>query len=394
MRALTPFLVLCASGTLAIFSSTISKSPVLPLFSQFLGADEAVVGLISGVSAFTGIVASIPAGLLSDRIGRRRMLIASGVVFASAPLAYLFITELWQLALVRFYHGLSTAIFIPVGMAMVTDLHQEARGERLGWFSTSTLAGRFMAPIAGGALIAAMADGSGAGFRAVYVACSIAGALALVMMLRLPAEQRAEHAHRSMKQVWGALAQILSSRAIVLTCLVEAGVLFAYGTFETFLPLHSRLSGHSAYITGILLSSQVITLAIAKPAMGRFSDRHGRPPQIAAGGLMCAICIAALPVSGAFVALLALSVLFGLGLSIVTSATSAYIGDLSTKSARGSAMGALGSIMDIGHMSGPVVAGAVASGLGIGYAFICAGIVMAALTALFMKGGWKPRAAT
>lgn len=381
---LTPFLVLCTSGALAIFSSTISKSPALPLFSEFLGADQAMVGLISGVSAFTGIVASIPAGLLSDRIGRRRTLLASGFVFASAPFLYLFITELWQLALVRFYHGFATAIFIPVGMAMVTDLHHEARAERLGWFSSSTLGGRFMAPIVGGSLIAALAaDGSGAGFRAVYIACGVAGAAAFAMMLRLPADAMKAHPRRSSAEIWAALGRILSSRAIVLTCLMEAAVLFAYGTFETFLPLYSKSAGHSAYETGIFLSSQVITLALAKPAMGRFSDRHGRPRQIVAGGLACAVCIAGLPVASAFMPMLALSIAFGLGLSVVTSATSAYIGDLSSKRERGSAMGALGSIMDIGHMSGPIVAGAIAARMGTAYAFACAGAVLVALTALF-----------
>ena len=56
----SPFILLCTTGLFAIFSSTISKSPVLPLFASHLGADPSGVGFIASVSAFTGIVASIP----------------------------------------------------------------------------------------------------------------------------------------------------------------------------------------------------------------------------------------------------------------------------------------------------------------------------------------------
>ncbi|MBI5048793.1 MAG: MFS transporter [Deltaproteobacteria bacterium] len=146
----TPFTLLCATGLFAIFSSTISKSPVLPLFANYLGADPAGVGMLAAVSAFTGVVASIPAGMLSDRWGRKKMLIISAAAFSSAPFFYLFVTNIYQLAAIRFYHGLATAIFVPVATALVSDLFHQERGEKIGWFSTSTLAGRFMAPIVGG----------------------------------------------------------------------------------------------------------------------------------------------------------------------------------------------------------------------------------------------------
>lgn len=154
---MTPFILLCTSGLFAIFSSTISKSPVLPLFTVYLGASPAGVGLIAGVSAFTGIVASIPSGIFSDKWGRKRMLVISGIVFSTAPFLYLFVTEIWHLALIRFFHGFATAIFIPVAMALVADYFQEERGEKMGWFSTSTLGGRFLAPVIGGSILGALA---------------------------------------------------------------------------------------------------------------------------------------------------------------------------------------------------------------------------------------------
>ena len=69
-------------GFFAIFSTTISKNPVLPLFSHALGADDAVIGLIAAVSPLAGILFSFPVGVLSDHIGRRRLLILAGFVLS------------------------------------------------------------------------------------------------------------------------------------------------------------------------------------------------------------------------------------------------------------------------------------------------------------------------
>jgi MFS transporter, DHA1 family, multidrug resistance protein len=147
------FLLLCTVGGLAIFSSTIAKNPVLPILAQELGADAGVIGWVAAASTLTGILASLPAGLLSDRWGRKRLLLSAGVVFVSAPLAYVLVETPAQLAAVRAYHGLATAILGPVAMAYVADLAPTRRGERLGWYASSTLAGRSLAPVAGGALL-------------------------------------------------------------------------------------------------------------------------------------------------------------------------------------------------------------------------------------------------
>ncbi|MEW5745202.1 MAG: MFS transporter [Nitrospirota bacterium] len=381
-----PFTMLCTAGLFAIFSSTISKSPVLPLFAAHLGSDPAGVGMIAAVSAFTGIIASIPAGMLSDRWGRRRVLLIGAAVFSTAPFLYLFVRELWQLALVRFYHGFATALFIPVAMALVSDLFYRERGERLGWFSTATLLGRFMAPIAGGSIIGALVFNPGISYKAVYLVCGAAGVVVLLLALRIPDPDAGRKSGQGWKETLQALRSVVSSRNILITSGAEAAILFAYGTFETFLPLYAIQAGLSAYEVGLFLSAQVITLALTKPAMGRFSDKHGRKPQIVTGALIGSLCIGSLSLLRSFVPLLLLSVLFGLSLSIVTSATSAFIADLSRRETHGSAMGVLGSIMDIGHTTGPLVSGIVAVRFGLASSFTGAALVLAAATLVFWAG--------
>lgn len=380
----SPFILLCITGLFAIFSSTISKSPVLPLFASHLGADPSEVGFVAAVSTFAGIVASIPAGMLSDKFGRRKMLIFSLVVFSTAPFMYLFINNIWQLALVRFYHGFATAIFVPVAMALVADIFHNERGEKMGWFSTSTLIGRFMAPVAGGTIISLLVFNPGLSYKVVYLVCGIAGILALILTFKLPSAPDKKIEKQDWKKTFASFKSVLSNKLILITAAAHAAMLFAYGTFETFLPLYAIKSGLSAYEVGLLLSAQVVTIALTKPMMGKISDKYGRQPQIFIGALIGAVSIGSFAFFKSFVPLLALSILFGLSLSIVTSATSAFIADLSRRETHGSAMGLLGSIMDIGHTLGPLVSGLVALYFGFDKAFIGAALVLIAASFVFL----------
>ena len=136
---LSPFVLLCIMGGLAIFSSTMAKNPALPLFIRSLGAPLSTVGYIAAASTIVGIVVSFPAGILSDIIGRRRVMLIAAVVFATAPFLYLVIAAPWQLVLVRIYHGLATAILGPVALAAIADTFDKGRGERMGWYSSATM---------------------------------------------------------------------------------------------------------------------------------------------------------------------------------------------------------------------------------------------------------------
>jgi MFS family permease len=383
-------MLLCGAGLLAIFSSTISKSPVLPLFATHLGADPAGVGLVAAVSAFTGVAVSLPAGLLSDRIGRGRMLLFSALVFASAPFLYLLVGQIWQLILVRLFHGLATAIFLPVAMALVADLHEGARGEKIGWFSTATLLGRFAAPMAGGTILAALAADPGRSFSVVYLLCGLAGVLTLTLALFLPRGQGGQAPAQSWPETLAAFRSVMGNRLIVITSLAEAAVLFAYGTFEVFLPLYALQVGMGAWEVGIFLSAQAITLALSKPLLGRFSDRHGRQPQVFVGCLLGAVCIGVYPWLTSFWALLAMSIMFGLSLSVVTSASAAFIADQCQAQGRGSAMGMLGSIMDLGHTSGPLLGGLAAAWLGLSASFWLAAVVIGLMALAFAGVTMRP----
>src|SRR4030066_1015481 len=129
----SPFILLCIMGGLAIFSSTMAKNPALPLFIRAMGVPISTVGFIAAASTVVGIIVSLPAGILSDIIGRRRVILMAAIVFATAPFLYLLINSPWQLVLVRTYQGLATAILGPVAMAAGAETFGKRRGGRMGW---------------------------------------------------------------------------------------------------------------------------------------------------------------------------------------------------------------------------------------------------------------------
>ena len=141
---------LCVIGLFAIFSTTISKNPVLPIYAESLGAGSVTIGLISAVSPFAGILLSFPVGVLSDHLGRRRLLILSGFVFLIAQLLYLVAIDPLLLIPVRFFHGMATAILGPVVCAVITEQFGEHKGQMMGTYSSATLVGRSAAPLTGG----------------------------------------------------------------------------------------------------------------------------------------------------------------------------------------------------------------------------------------------------
>jgi DHA1 family multidrug resistance protein-like MFS transporter len=354
---LSPFMMLCIMGGLAIFSSTMAKNPALPLLIRSMGVDISEVGFIAAASTVVGIVVSFPAGILSDIIGRRRVIITAAIVFATAPFLYLLVTSPWQLALVRIYHGLATAIMGPVAMAAVADTFAQGRGERMGWYSSATMIGRFLAPFVGGLLI------FGDNFRWVYLADGFVGVLALLVAFRLRfATTKSGSIRETFKQQRRKYGQEISfvfrHVGILVTSSIEAVQYFAFGCLETFLPIYlNEKLEYPAWKIGILFTAQILAAAFTKPLMGRISDRYGRVPMIVLGLALGTITIGTILLSSNYAVIMVIIVLFGLGLSTVTASTSALVADLSRAEGRGGAMGILSSIMDIGHSTGPMVTG-------------------------------------
>ena len=382
---------LCLIGFFAIFSTTISKSPVLPLFVQSLGAGPTLLGVIAAVSPLAGVLFSFPVGVLSDHLGRRRLLVISAFVFLIAPFLYLFVTDPVWLIPVRFFHGAATAILGPVVSAIIAERFPGARGEKLGTYASATLVGRTLAPLAGGIIITVFLSAPGLlPYRMVYIAAALAALPVIVLILRYQEAEASPLFLPGIGVYKESLAVFVTNRRLRATAMADMASYFAYGVFETFLPLYLASLSFAAYQTGIIFAVQVLIIAGTKPVFGHLSDRIDRHVQIVIGLLVTGIAIAAVPAASTFPSFLAASALFGMGIAISTVATSAYVADVAKQEQIGSSMGALSSIMYVGQSSGPLITGVVITLAGYAAGFFVSPLFAAIVTVIFVfsvRGG-------
>ncbi len=288
MALLNQYNSLCAVGFLARFSYALARTPVLPLFALYLGAGPEAIGFIVGISTVTGIFFKLPAGAVSDLIGRKKTLLAGLVVFAVIPFTYLLVSTYQLLILIRFLHGFATAIYGPVAMAVVMDSAGDRKGEMillvfLGHHHRQpggSPGGRVYPPYAA-ATGPALWD-----FQVVYLVSGAAGSLALAPGpdgLAGPGDRgtAARGLKESLRRFAAGIKEVLSDRRVVVTSAMEGLQNMKVGALEAFLPIYAvKVAGLNEFQAGLLWGVQVLVTILSKPVMGRTSDRYGRRPLI------------------------------------------------------------------------------------------------------------------
>jgi MFS family permease len=354
------FVVLCAVGFFAILSSTMSKNPVLKPFAASLGTPDDLLGVVASASTIPGILVSLPAASLSDVIGRRKLLLFGAFVFASAPFLYLFVDSWWTLALVRFYHGFATAVFVPVAEASIALLFPSRRGERISLFNSAMSIGRALAPFLGGYLLFAT-NGS---FFSLYVAVGVAGVASLVVAFLFLAERKPVAVHvtgeRSAMRIFGGWLTIVKNTPVLGVSFVQAIQYYVFGAVEFFLVGYLvDVVGLNLLLVGAITGSQIVALVVARPLIGRLSDRIGRTKPILVGILVSCVFVGAVPFALDFWLLLFLAVGYGVSFAMVLSSTSPLVSDLVPVTLVGASMGFLSTMMDVGQTLGPIVSGLI-----------------------------------
>lgn len=382
MTSTRSFILICTVGVFCFISYNMVRMPVLALFAESLGAGPERIGLIVSVSTLTGVFLKLPSGALSDIYGRRVLLRIGVIAFGLPPFIYPFITDLNALTALRFFHGFATAIFAPSALATVAELYRERRGAALGTYTACTQSGSLLGPFIGGYLIYA------AGFSAAFVTAGLFGCVAIVLFYSLHLDVAAPRVQDKgfstvLAEMWKGFVVVAKNKKVLITSMTDAAKMIANGALMAFLPLYGVSAGLNPGEVGLLFTVQALTSFFSKPVMGRVSDRVGRQPLIMLGLVICAGTFVCIPHASMFAVLLLLSAGFGFGEAVVSSSSSALVADSSEFKTLGAGMGMQGTIMDIGHASGPLLAGILIANMSYAGAFAVIGCLQLAAAAMF-----------
>ncbi|MCC6140943.1 MAG: MFS transporter [Nitrospira sp.] len=382
MTSSRSFLLICTVGIFCFISYNMVRMPVLALFAEHLGAGPERIGLIVSVSTLTGVLLKLPSGALSDIYGRRLLLRIGVVAFGLPPFLYLFITDLNSLTALRFVHGLATAIFAPSALATVAELYRERRGAALGTYTACTQSGALLGPFIGGYLAHV------AGFDAAFITAGVCGCLAIVLFYSLHLDVATPLVQQKglrplLAEMWKGFAIVARNRKVLITSATDGAKMIANGALMAFLPLYGLTVGLNPGEVGLLFTVQAGTSFLSKPIMGRVSDRVGRQPLIMIGLLICAATFVCIPHVSTFALLLLLSAGFGFGEAVVSSSSSAFVADSSEFKTLGAGMGMQGTIGDIGHASGPLLAGILIANMSYAGAFTIIASLQVAAAMMF-----------
>lgn len=377
------FVAIVLASILSRLGYQMARSPVLPAFAADLGALPEMIGLIVAASTVTGAFFKLPAGALSDVLGKKHMMVLGALFFAVPPFFYPLVADPWSLLALRFVHGFATAIFSPVAAAYVASLAETGRGARLGWFSSGNDVGATAGPLLGGFVLYFTAS-----YQVTYLTVGALGVVTLVAVLLLPDVDRTERQARlsgsRAAEFRQGLAEVLHTPPILIAAGIEAVMYLGYGAFLGFLPIYAKAAGLNDAEIAIVLASQLAVAMLAKPLTGRLSDRMGRKPVIIGGLLACALALPLIFRSADLATLLLTAPLLGLGVGAVTPVTNALIADLASSRRLGAAMGVFGTIWDIGEAAGPILAGFLIGGLGYAGTFDVLAAASVAAAVAFM----------
>ncbi len=324
-------------------------SPLLPLYAKKLGAGGFAIGLIFGLFSLSRSVVMPFYGRLSDLVGRKVFIVAGLAAYALTSLGYVYAQGVVSLSLVRLFHGLASAAILPIVMAFVGDITPRgAEGRSMGLFSTAFFAGFGAGPIIGGVI----SDHFGIG-AAFYTMGGLVllGLLFVLFFVREP-EKKAEVTKRY------PFREIYSSpvlRSIFIYRFVGA---IGRSSVFAFLPIFavSRLS-LSASSIGLVLSAVILTTSVLQTPFGMLGDRMSKSSLIIGAGILSALSLAIIPLSGSLGLLVGIICVQGLsGAMAVPSLTALAVGE-GRKIGMGSVMGVFSFAMSVGQFLGPLIAG-------------------------------------
>ena len=352
-------------------------SPLLPIYAENLGATGIWLGIIFSAFALSRSVFMPIIGRISDRRGRKWIILIGMFAYAVLSLAYLVADSVYSLTAVRFAHGLASAMVVPIAMAYIADLSEKGKeGSHMGNFSISMFLGMGMGPLLGGFLNDAF------GLSVVFYAMAGLSAFATFLVaVSLPEAKPGAFALPDAPSLpMRSLLTLPVMRGVMVFALISA---LGRGGMMVFVPIFGPLIAISPFEVGVVLSANTFLMALLQIPIGRITDTGNKVALIVTGSTIAAVALAVIPLSHSFLPLLLITSAIGVGGAIQQPAIMALTVDAGRTIGMGTSMGAYNTVFGIGMIIAPLMGGAFMDFIGIDAVFYVGGVISLIGTAIF-----------
>lgn len=362
-------------------------APALPIFASTFGVSVTAVSAVISAFAVMRLLFAPATGRLVTVLGERRIYLTGLLIVAASTFACAFAETYWQLLLFRAAGGVGSTMFTISAMALLIRLAPpQIRGRASGYFSAGFLIGNLTGPLIGAALV-------GFGLKLPFVVYAIALVIAAigvaVLMPAVPAHDDAPDRGDGTATVVQAVTFATACRDSAYRAILASN--FAQGWASmgvriALVPLFiTQGLGQSDAWAGVILAFYAAGNMIAILVAGRLSDRFGRRPILIPGLAVATASTVTLGYSPNLTVAVILTAVAGLGSGLFAPTHQAALGDvLGNQQRGGSALAAYGMSSDLGAVTGPLAAGAVATAFGFGPAFLLTGLVVAVALVLWL----------
>lgn len=360
--------------------SIYTYSSVIPNHASSLGADAAMVGLISGSYGLAQMILRLPLGILSDLIKKRKVFIGIGLAFSIISGTGLGLaTTPMQMLIFRTIAGISVSTYIVFpGYITETYTHLD-NSTAIGNMTASARIGRTAAILTGG-LIAQLF-----GVKWAFFIGGIAATICMIPYLILPGDNYSkEHKKYKLRE----LLSVIKSKDLLFSSIIT--IFFQFATFAaiyTFTPMLAKEIGMNEVGIGLLTAIFTFSGSFSSVISGSYLRKKLGIERLAAiAFMMSAFLFLLMPYIKSIALLFVLQFAVGFSMGIILPAMmSKSLNNIPTEK-KGTAMGYFQSIYGIGIVGGPYLVGLVIryGNIKKGYAVIAAICILAALMILLM----------
>ncbi|HCO02784.1 MAG TPA: hypothetical protein DIT48_05360 [Actinobacteria bacterium] len=345
-----------------------SVLPVLPLFLRERGGSYTMVGVVVGANLVAQFLGQYPAGRLSDRVGRRPLMIGGLVVAGTAIAAFALPLSIGWLIALRFVQGLGAAAFRPGSRAVVADLvPAQERGIAYGWLAGADLSGLIVGPALGG-LLAVF------GRRTVFEVTGLALLLAAMVVAFALESRRVPLAADARPPVQTAAVVRAGVSAVRGLAMLSLGIGFVYGVYNVVWSLYMKALGASDWVVGLSFTLFALPLVLTAPLAGWASDRLDRRWLAVGGTATTALLAPIYPFLTSIPAVIGVGIIEGSSAAFAEPSINAFLMSAVPAEQRGRALGTVGTAEAAAKAVGALIGGTL-FGLGLWVPFVISGVV-------------------